>query len=161
MEQLVALHAAVEARTRSTADTHPWWPCRKGCDDCCRRLAAAPVLTEPEWVLVREALTGLPEAVRSAVERRIAMLSDVRQPIVCPMLDTACGACLIYDARPVACRTYGFYVDREGGLYCPKIEDAAASAAGIIWGNQEAVESRLDAIGTRLPITDWFARDRR
>jgi Fe-S-cluster containining protein len=76
------------------------------------------------------------------------------------MLDATSGECLIYDARPVACRTYGFYIDREGGLYCQKV-DAAASAPEIVWGNQDAVESRLDAIGVRLPITDWFARDRR
>jgi Fe-S-cluster containining protein len=161
MQELVALQSAVEARTRSTKDSHPWWPCQKGCDDCCRSLAAVPVLIAQEWTLLRSAIAELPEEARLGVMHRLEALCGANRPIVCPMLDVATGACLVYAARPIACRTYGFYADREGGLFCRKVEEASAAASGIIWGNQEAIESRLDAMGPRRPLTTWFAADRR
>ena len=46
---------------------------------------------------------------------------------ICPFLDREAGSCLIYDHRPVACRTYGFYVERDRGLYCGQIESRVNS----------------------------------
>jgi Fe-S-cluster containining protein len=81
--------------------------------------------------------------------------------MVCPLLDEKSGACLVYAARPVACRTYGFYADREGGLYCTLIEEYAATTHTIVWGNHEAVEARLDAIGSRRNLVEWLAGEER
>ncbi len=44
-----------------------------------------------------------------------------------------------YAQRPVACRTYGFYVQRELGLYCGDIEARVAGGelADVVWGNHD------------------------
>ena len=41
---------------------------------------------------------------------------------------------------PVACRTYGFYVQRDLGLYCRDIEN------------------RVAGLGEALPLTEWCER---
>ena len=54
------------------------------------------------------------------------------------MLDRADGACLVYAQRPVACRTFGFYVQRDLGLYCKDIESRVADGAltEVVWVGQ-------------------------
>jgi Fe-S-cluster containining protein len=44
---------------------------------------------------------------------------------------------MVYTQRPVACRTYGFYVQRKLGLYCRDIESREAEGAlvDVVWGN--------------------------
>ena len=79
---------------------------------------------------------------------------------ICPLLNAETGACLVYDVRPVACRTYGFYVDREGGLYCSEIAERKG-LEDIVWGNGEAVEQRLDELGPRLSLPEWIVRSGR
>jgi Fe-S-cluster containining protein len=154
----MSLDRAIEARASAIAAAGTEWPCRKGCDACCRSLAGVPVLTEPEWLRLRAAVAELPREARKEVERGIRSLTPDR-PVVCPILDRESGACRVYAARPVACRTYGFYVDREGGLFCPKVQDEAAGREDIVWGNQEAVEARLDAIGPRRNLREWLLAD--
>ncbi|MGZ4995070.1 MAG: YkgJ family cysteine cluster protein, partial [Methylobacter sp.] len=70
------------------------------------------------------------------------------------------GACLVYAHRPVACRTYGFYVQRDLGLYCKDIESHVAGGAltEVVWGNQDAVDHRLGGLGDSRDLTEWFAR---
>ena len=69
------------------------------------------------------------------------------------MLDTESRACLIYEARPVACRTYGFYVERDAVLGCSRIEAVAREQADILWGNHEAIADRL---GPTRDLSDWL-----
>jgi Fe-S-cluster containining protein len=114
-----------------------------------------PVLTAPEWLRLRAAIAELSPEIRNEIEQGVASMTGER-PVVCPMLDRESGACRVYAARPVACRTYGFYADREGGLFCRMIEAEAAVRDDIVWGNQEAVEARLDAIGPRRDLRDWL-----
>lgn len=59
----------------------------------------------------------------------------------------------------MACRTYGFYVQRDQGLYCKDIESrvAAGSWTEVVWGNQDAVDHRLSALGETRDLTEWFA----
>lgn len=155
---LTDLHAAIDARVRSIRDAHPEWPCSKGCDNCCRRLAEIPILTEAEWRLLRQGLAALPDDQLQAIRLKVmALEQQSTRPLVCPMLDLTSGTCPVYAHRPVACRSYGYYVQRDAGLYCPDIETcvAAGELADVVWGNHEAVERCLHATGDARPLTVW------
>ena len=165
--RLLAIYDDVERRARATSETHAWWPCRRGCDTCCRRLADVPRLVRAEWELLEEGLAALVPAVRSAIVARIERLeTEARAPITCPMLDEQEGACLVYAHRPGACRTYGFYVERELGLHCALVTDAVAlheqseAAEPVVWGNQSGVDYALarlaEADAAPLPLTAWL-----
>jgi hypothetical protein len=58
----------------------------------------------------------------------------------------------------VACRTYGFYVQRELGLYCRDIESRVADGtlADVVWGNHDAIDHRLAGLGEVRALTEWF-----
>ena len=166
--RLLAIYEDVERRTRATSETHAWWPCRRGCDTCCRRLADVPQLVRAEWALLEEGLAALAPDVRAEVAARIERLADEppRGPITCPMLDEEEGACLVYAHRPGACRTYGFYVERELGLHCALVTDAVAeheqrdATEPVVWGNQSGVDYALarlaEADPAPLPLTAWL-----
>lgn len=156
---LTQLHADIDARVRSIRDEHGDWLCRCGCDGCCRRLADVPRLTEAEWDWLREGLAELaPEQLREVGQGIAALGEQPARPVVCPLLDQSAGACRVYQHRPVACRTYGFYVDRGQGLYCKDIEArvAAGEWAEVVWGNQDAVDRRLAGLGETRALTEWF-----
>jgi len=148
--ELRILHSEIEARAAATVAAQPSWPCSKGCDHCCRHLAALPTLTPPEEELLREGIAALEPETRTEVAARFAALGpSPERPVVCPLLDPASGACLVYAHRPVACRTYGFYVERDKGLYCGEIERAVAAGEcrDVVWGNQAGVEGRMAGWG--------------
>lgn len=81
--------------------------CRRGCDDCCRRhLSLFPV----EADALGRAAAELRSPEREALARHLADW-DARHgeglgEAPCPLLSE--GACLLYEARPVLCRTHGF-----------------------------------------------------
>ncbi|MDT4330822.1 YkgJ family cysteine cluster protein [Methylomonas sp. MS20] len=88
----------------------------------------------------------LPKDLQHSIrDRIIAMAKQVDRPIVCPMLDQSTGTCRVYRYRPTACRTYGFYVQRDKGLYCKDIEADVDSGAldNVVWGNQDAIDQQL------------------
>jgi len=154
MSALVVIDAAVAARCAATAAAVPDWPCRAGCADCCRSLAQLPSLTAEEWQRLEAAV---PAAHGPAIAERIREeLAKSQGPYTCPWLNRDDDRCLVYEARPVACRTYGFYVERDKGLYCNRIENRVATGEfdGILWGNQFRVDEQLDAIGPRIPLAD-------
>lgn len=64
----------------------------------------------------------------------------------------------MYVYRPIACRTYGFYVDRDKGLYCPTIEAQvdAGQLEHVVWGNAESIDQRLHAGGEPRDLLSWF-----
>ncbi len=172
--RLLAIYDDVERRTRATAGERAWWPCRRGCDTCCRRLADIPQLVRAEWELLREGLDALAPEVRAEVDARIGELAlaerEGRLPrhVVCPMLDEREGACRVYAHRPGACRTYGFYVERGIGLHCDMITEAVASRPAneepIVWGNAEGVTyalARLRGERCSLPLTAWVSSSSR
>ena len=76
------------------------------------------------------------------------------------MLGRADGACLVYAQRPVACRTFGFYVQRDLGLYCKDIESRVADGAltGVVWSNHDNIDRRLCDLGEPRDLPEWFAR---
>ncbi len=159
MTTLSELHVDVDARVQAIREGRPDWPCGKGCDSCCRRLAEVPRLTLGEWDLLRAGLAALPPERLREISRNMAALAGQRiRPVVCPLLDLASGSCPVYAQRPVACRTYGFYVQRDLGLYCHDIETRVAdgSLADVVWGNHDAVDHRLAGLGEIRALTEWF-----
>ncbi|MBL8436341.1 MAG: YkgJ family cysteine cluster protein [Zoogloea sp.] len=156
---LFEIHADIDMRVASVRRHRPEWPCSKGCDSCCRRLADVPRLTRVEWDLLREGLAALAAPRLEEISTKIrALAAGAVRPVVCPMLDESSGACPVYAHRPVACRTYGFFVDRDKGLYCRDIE-ALVEGGGldeVVWGNHEVIERRLTAFEPTRTLTDWF-----
>lgn len=160
LAELTALHADIDARVKSVREDRVDWPCAKGCDNCCRQLADVPQLTETEWNLLREALAALSADRLAAIRAGIAALSvEHARPVICPLLDRSNGACPVYLHRPVACRTYGFYVQRDFGLYCGEIESRVADGklADVVWGNQDAVDRQLRGFGETRSLVEWFS----
>lgn len=160
MSELSNIHADIASRVAAITAAHPDWPCRKSCDACCHHLAEVPRLTRPEWELLRDGLAALPAPLLADIGRAMADLGTVR-PIVCPLLDRATGECRVYAFRPVACRTYGFYMQRGVGVYCREIEARVAAGAwpDVVWGNQDVVEGRLAALGEVRELPAWFAEN--
>ena len=159
MITLFQFHHAIDTRVDNIRDNHPDWLCGKGCDSCCKRLAEVPQLTATEWDLLRTALETLPADRLRELGRDMAVLAtQSTRPIVCPLLEQSTGACTVYAQRPVACRTYGFYAQRELGLYCHEIETLVAEGAlaDVVWGNHDAIDQQLKALGESKPLTEWF-----
>ncbi len=160
MTALVAIHADIDARVQNIRASHPDWLCGKGCDTCCRQLAEIPQLTTAEWDLLREGLAALPAEHLAQIRHEVAALAPRQaRPVVCPLLDKATGACPVYAQRPVACRSYGFYVQRDKGLYCHDIESRVTGGAlhNVVWGNHDAIDQRLTQVGESRALTEWFA----
>jgi Fe-S-cluster containining protein len=156
---LSVLDAQIEARARAIRETHAFWPCAQGCDLCCRSLPHLPTIAEPEWVRLREALRMLPAPVLAEVLTRTWEAEHAPAPVTCPILDRERGACLAYAARPVACRTYGFYVERDAGLHCERVTRAVeehGAAERVVWGNGEAVLRELRALGEPRSLAEWM-----
>ena len=161
MTTLAQLHFDIDLRVQSIRRDRPDWLCGKGCDSCCRRLADVPRLTVAEWDLLQQGLAELPpERLQEIGRDMTALAGQGARPVVCPLLDLSSGACPVYAQRPVACRTYGFYVQRGLGLYCPDIESRVADGAlaDVVWGNHDAVDHRLAGLGEPRPLTEWFER---
>ncbi len=161
MTTLAQLHDDIAERVQAIRGDRADWLCGKGCDSCCRRLAEVPQLTLAEWDLLREGLAELPPEQLRDIRRNMAALgSQQSRPITCPMLDLAAGTCPVYAQRPVACRTYGYYVQRDKGLYCRDIESRVADGAlaDVVWGNHDAIDQGLAGLGESRALTEWFER---
>jgi uncharacterized protein len=159
-DPLTTLHTDIDTRVRSIRENTADWLCGKGCDSCCKRLAEVPQLTAAEWELLCEGLAALAPEHLQAISREIdAVTNSTARPVICPLLDQATGACPVYPQRPVACRSYGFYQQRNLGLYCHDIEKQVADGAlpNVVWGNHDAIDRRLAELGDSRPLTEWFA----
>ncbi len=159
MRLLSELHRQIDARVLAIRSARPDWQCARGCDACCRRLAAEPRLTAAEWDLLRAGLAALPAERLRPIAADVATLDGRSQgPLVCPLLDQPTGACTVHAWRPVACRTYGFYVERQLGLYCHDIEArvAGGALADVVWGNYDAIDHGLAGLGEVRTLSEWF-----
>jgi Fe-S-cluster containining protein len=163
---LEAIYEQIDERVHPIVGGHDWWPCRKGCDLCCRTLADLPVLTETEWEYLWEGFERLDPEVQAQVRARVARLAEEeaagksRRYYTCPLLDLESGACLVYHNRPAVCRTYGFYVTHSQGNWCDQIEELLKEHgdADIVWGNQVGIDRQLDTLATpMIGLLDWFA----
>ena len=123
--------AALVEATRKSGD---WLVCRKGCTQCC--YGAFPISQLDAWRL-RKGLNELESSdpkraaqVRRRAQQAVKRLSatfpgdpetgilgedenaeaafeDFANDEPCPALDPETGACDLYDARPMTCRTFG------------------------------------------------------
>ena len=156
MSLLHQIQEHVRQRTEETVAAHEDWPCRKGCDECCRRLASIPQVSEEEWQLIAVALEALPRDVAQLARRRIQESESATRPVTCPLLDTGSGTCLVYEARPVACRAYGFYAERREVLGCSRIAAISEERSDVVWGNHAALEERLGVLGSAADLFAWL-----
>ncbi|WP_321475214.1 YkgJ family cysteine cluster protein [uncultured Paludibaculum sp.] len=157
MSRLHLIQEEVRMRVNEITSAHRDWPCRKGCDECCRRLASIPRVSLAEWQAISDAIEALPAETAESARQRIRDTVGARRPVVCPLLDTRSGSCLIYEARPVACRTYGFYAERERVLGCSRIEAISHQSQDVIWGHHLALEGQLGTLGSARELPDWLA----
>jgi Fe-S-cluster containining protein len=152
VNQLHQIDDVVRDRAREIVSAHPDWPCRKGCDDCCRGLTSTPRVSRAEWERIAAVLD-------EAARRRIRESVPATRPAVCPLLDRESGACAVYEARPAACRAYGFYVERGLVLGCGRIEAIARERPDVLWGNHAALEDRLRLLGETATLAEWMCRN--
>jgi uncharacterized protein len=156
--ELVTIQETIDRRVSAILTDRGDWPCRKGCDDCCRHLAAIPEITDAEWRELQLAISSIPVQEKSELDRRIADLREAHRPYTCPLLDRSSGACLVYAHRPIACRTYGFYLDRGEGLYCGRIQSRVDHGEyhDVVWGNQATIDDQSSLLGTKRTLIEWF-----
>lgn len=164
--KLLALYAQIEARVTAIQADHARWPCRRGCDFCCRSLGAMPAWSRAEWEYLWEGFQQLPLPLQADIRAHVARLSapDTRAPFTCPFLHEKDGSCQVYHHRPAACRTYGFYLEGATGCWCNDIDalsqrlDREQPDQPVIWGNQRTIDQSLERIsGAPLSIPEWFA----
>jgi len=105
--------------------------------------------------LIASALEALPGDVAQLVRRRIRESEFAARPVICPLLDTASGTCLVYEARPVACRSYGFYAERRQVLGCSRIASISEERSDVVWGNHAALEERMRLLGPAVELFAW------
>ena len=107
-----ALHRKADEFFRVAVQASPGsFKCGPGCHGCCHLdLSVFPV----EAATVEEAVASLGESEKSKV------LHNLENRSYCVFLDQGQGTCLIYDARPLICRTHGMAVLMDGELsHCP------------------------------------------
>jgi len=132
--------------------------CRRGCTMCCHGLFE---IGTADVSLIADGIRGLDPAVRRSVaDRARHLVESLAQPnlrecspdekeafftrsedIPCPALDET-GTCLIYEHRPIVCRTFGLPL-REGASYLGQecelnfrtatLEQKEASAWDLEW----------------------------
>lgn len=115
--------------------------CRAGCSGCCRHLALFPV----EAVNLARAVGSLPAEVKSLLAGRL----EWPESGSCPLLQEE--RCLVYEDRPVICRTHGLpLLAAVDGLEtidcCPENFRTAESLPGSAVINLEILNSTLVAI---------------
>lgn len=162
--RLLVLFDEVEARAAALAQAHAGWPCTRGCGACCRGLARVPELTRSEWELVAAALERLPDLEHEiCLERARTLASALRehggdQRCECPLFDPHSETCRVYAARPLACRSYGFYAGRQHDAWCELVAAHVADKRDqLLLGNLDGVEAELGRIDAdRRSLLDWL-----
>lgn len=102
-ELIQIVDAALAEANRKAGE---WLVCRRGCFDCC--LGPFPI-SALDAVRLRAGLAELETAdpARAAAIRERARVWRGGDDDSCPALDPATGACELYAARPLTCRTFG------------------------------------------------------
>ncbi|MEY2695959.1 MAG: hypothetical protein RL333_97 [Pseudomonadota bacterium] len=158
VSSLDEIESRIERLIENIRGSHPDWLCRRGCDSCCRRLAELPIITRAEWLRLKAGLLTLSAELRQRILTDIGSLAGATMPVMCPMLDADEGACRIYPYRPLACRSYGYYMQKGIGLHCQQIEQKVASGLldQVVWGNQDALDRDLRVEGEPRSLAVWI-----
>ena len=165
-ELIQIVDAALAEAARKAGD---WLKCRPGCCQCClgpfeisaldaqrlREGMRSLEMREPESAARIRARAG--EA--AARWRRVypgdtvnRVLNEADEDEPCPALDPATGTCDLYDARPLACRTFGPAI-RSGGavgvceLCFPGATDDEITASAVELDTGALEASFLEAAG--------------
>lgn len=115
--------------------------CHAGCDACCRHLSVFAV----EAAALRAALRNRPSEEADLIRRLAATAPSGR----CPLLHD--GLCLLYEARPVICRTHGLplMLGSEGEKridFCPENFKGVSSIPGSAIIDLERLNTMLAAV---------------
>ena len=117
-------------------------------------------MTAPEWRRLHESFRNLPPHEREDAAQRLELLrTSPQRPFVCPFLDGERGTCRVYEARPLACRSYGFYVEGRHGKHCQLVGDALAAhdASDVVWGNESALFAQAEKeFGPMRTLFEWL-----
>ena len=129
-------------KTATSLESHI--SCRPGCDSCCRHLSIFAV----EAAALHRALCQLPGPEADFI-RQAAAASAPDAP--CPLLHG--GLCLLYQARPIICRTHGLplLINRDGAQeidFCPENFREATSIPGSAIIDLERLNATLASINT-------------
>lgn len=116
--------------------------CRKGCDACCRHLSLFPV---EGAALARALCSRCPDEAGRI--RRLARKTPAEGP--CPLLQD--GVCLLYEARPIICRTHGLPLLAGSGPkrrldWCPENFKKVKSLPNAAVIDLDVLNSTLSAI---------------
>jgi Fe-S-cluster containining protein len=136
--------------------------CKKGCDSCCRFLNLFPV----EAFALSAAFLGMEASRRDPVMAELKKNADN-----CPLLIK--GQCLLYENRPVICRTHGYplYFEKDGETlvdFCPKnFKDVTSFPRNALFDLEQlntllaAINKEfLESIETSPPIDDRIPMSR-
>jgi len=112
------LNKVVEFSSRIIQEYREHISCGYGCSDCCQQnLNLLPL----EYSFLQKGFSLLPESMKKIVRNRAAQRLGDYTP--CVLLDH--GACVLYERRPIVCRTHGLPLfitegDKERRDCCPK-----------------------------------------
>lgn len=125
--------------------------CRQGCDGCCRHFSVSWV----EAYNIAVAVAGLEKTCAKMIRDRAGNFMERED---CPLLEG--GSCLLYDQRPIICRTHGLPILIKNGEsttidYCPKNYRNADSIEGRHIIDLDRLNDTLAAINS-LFIKDFF-----
>ena len=151
----LAEHAALLAKVdafsaAAEAAQGPWLACRRGCDGCCR-------LRRTAWAVEVDALRAHVQTLPPA--RQAELAARRADPAVaagarCVFLD-ADGACAVYPARPVICRTHGPVVtSAEGGLQWCDLGFVGLDVAAVAAQVDATSVLDLDRLNTVLAVVN-------
>ena len=116
--------------------------CHAGCSSCCTVISVFPV----EAAAIRNLLETLPEQQRNEIRAHAAGQSGSDS---CPLLRD--GLCLLYEVRPVICRTHGLPIvyTEDGNRIsdcCPRNLDGMKSLSGTQVVNLDTLNTLLVAV---------------
>ncbi|MDY0269642.1 YkgJ family cysteine cluster protein [Trichloromonas sp.] len=131
-----------ELCARIEADFREQIVCRLGCDGCCRHLSLFPV----EAAALAAALAEAPAVLAAEIRDRARAAAEDGP---CPLLKD--GACRLYEARPLICRTHGLpLLGRRDGErfidYCPLNFQGMESLPASAVINMETLNATLAAV---------------
>lgn len=124
--EYLAVRAKVDAFTAETSERRQDdLACRSGCSACCR---VELEVTDVEADALREAIAALPEDVRARLAER-AEARAIGDP--CVMLESE--RCVVYEARPLVCRTQGHALRYPSGTLPSDAVRAHGEASEVTW----------------------------